>query len=182
MEVDFLDKYLRQIEDIFETSKPVPFSGKIAVDKKEIYDIIDQIRLSLPNELKESQKLLKDKDRILRDTERHQEIKKEESLREAQEIIRRAEDEAIRLTSEHEIYKNAVEEATLLMDEAQREAKNIRINAMDYADEVLSKAEQAMRDTVENIDKQHNAAQEYYYKVLDVLYENRQALRGGSDR
>ena len=174
----YVERYLIQIEDVLETSKAVPFSSRVSVDKEVIYSIIDEIRLNLPNEIKESKKLIETKDKFLREAEKRSETAIENANLEADAIMEDAEKKAIRLTSEHEIYKNAVEEAELLMEEAKRDAKDIRINAMDYADEILAKAESAMRVTLENIEKQHNMAQDYYYKVLDTLYENRQELRG----
>jgi len=177
MEAGFMERYLIQIEDVLETSKAVPFSGKVAVDKELIYDIVDEIRMNLPNELKESKKLIETKDKFLREAEKRSETAIENAQLEADAIIQDAERKAERLVSEHEIYRIAQEEAEIMMEEAKRDAKNVRLNALDYADEILVKAEHAMRVTLENIEKQHNQAQDYYYKVLDTLYENRQELR-----
>jgi len=173
-----IEKYLIQIEDVLETSKIVPLTGRVAVDRDMIYEILDEIRLNLPNDLKESQKIVDTKDKVLREAEKRSENVMENAHLEAESIINDAQDKAMRLTAEHEIYRNALEEAELIMEEAKQDAKNVRINAMDYADEILSKAEQAMRTTIESIDKSHNSAQEYYHRILDTLYENRQELRG----
>ena len=178
MDANSMEKYLIQIEDVLETSKVVPFSGKVAVDKDLIYDIIDEIRLNLPNELKESKKLIENKDRFLREAEKRSESAIENAQLESETILQEAYKKAEKMISEHEIYKSAEEEAELIMEEAKRDAKNIRINAMDYADEILSKAEAAMRSTIDSIEKNHNSAQEYYNRILDTLYENRQELRG----
>lgn len=178
MDSSQIERYLIQIEDVLETSKAVPFSTKIAIDKEQIYDIIDEIRMSLPAEIKESKKLIETKDKFLREAEKRSEAAIENAQLEAEAILQDAERKAIRLTSDHEIYKTAIEEAEILIEEAKRDAKSVRINSMDYADEILAKAENAMKVTIENIEKQHNQAQDYYYKVLDTLYENRQELRG----
>lgn len=176
--MESMERYLIQIEDILENSKAVPFSGKVAVDKELVYEIIDEIRLNLPNEIKESRKILDNKDKYLKDAEKRSVVAIETANIDAETIIRDAENKALRLTSDHEIYKRAIEEAERLLEEAKRDAKNIRINAIDYADEVLSKAENAMRVTLDNINKQHNSADDYYNKVLETLYQNRQELRG----
>lgn len=176
--MESMERYLIQIEDVLENSKAVPFSGKVAVDKELVYEIIDEIRLNLPNEIKESRKILDNKDKYLKDAEKRSVVAIESANIDAETIIKDAENKALRLTSDHEIYKRAIEEAERLLEEAKRDAKNIRINAIDYADEVLSKAEDAMRVTLDNINKQHNAADIYYNKVLETLYENRQELRG----
>lgn len=178
MDANSVDKYLIQIEDVLETSKTVPFSNKVGIDKDLIYDIIDEIRLNLPNELKESKKLIENKDKFLREAEKRSESAIENAAQEAEMIIIRAEEKALKLTADHEVYKAAMEEAELLLEEARRDAKNIRLNAMDYADELLSKAEHALKSTIEGVEKQHNYVQEYYHGVINTLYENRQELRG----
>ena len=173
-----IEKYLIQIEDILEASKSIPFSNKVGIEKEHIYDIIDEIRLNLPNEIKESKKLVENKDKFLREAERKSEDAIENAEHEAMAILQKAEEEALRRTADHEVYKAAIEEAELVLEEAKRDAKNIRLNAMDYADELLSKAEHALKSTLEGVEKQHNYVQEYYNGVINTLYENRQELRG----
>lgn len=176
--MESMERYLIQIEDIIENSKAVPFSGKVAVDKELIYEIIDEIRLNLPNEIKESRRILENKDKYLKEAEKRSVVAIEAATLDAESIIKDAETRALRLTADHEIYKRAVEEAERVLEEAKRDAKNIRINAMDYADEVLSKSEDVLRVTIENINKQHNSMDHYYNNVLETLYNNRQELRG----
>ena len=177
MDADSMKKYLTKIEDVLESSKTVPFSSRVAVEKDQIYEIIDEIRLNLPTELKESKKLVENKDKFLRDAEKRSESAIENARQEAESILQDDYNKAEKMISEHQIYKTAEEEADLIMQEAKHDAKNIRINAVDYADEILSKAETAMRATIDSIEKNHTSAQEYYNRILDTLYENRQELR-----
>ncbi|MCL1924156.1 MAG: ATPase [Defluviitaleaceae bacterium] len=180
MDQSAMEKYLVQIEDVLENAKTVPFSSKVSVDKEQVYEILDEIRLNLPNELKESKKLIENKDRFLRDAEKRSESALESAQAEATAIIEDAETRALRLVSEHEIYKRAMEEAEILVEEAQRDSRSVRLNSMEYADEMLTKAETVLRQTLENADRQHSEASLFMNKILDTLFENRQELRGGS--
>jgi len=180
MDQSAMEKYLVQIEDVLENSKAVPFTNKVSVDKEQIYEILDEIRLNLPTELKESKKLIENKDRVLRDTEKRSESALESAQAESAAIIADAENRALRLVSEHEIYKRAMEEAELLVEEAQRDSRNVRLNSMEYADEMLTKAENSLRQALENSERQHSEATLFMGKILDTLFENRQELRGGS--
>lgn len=173
-----IENYLAQIEDILEDSKNVPFSGKVAVDRDAIYDIIDELRLHFPDEIKEAQKIIENREKYLRDAEKRANIIIDEAHAEAEEIIKDAEGKAVRITSEHEIYKRAVQEGEVLLEEAKQDAKNLRLNAMDYADEVLAKSEQAIKVTLENITGQTQSTQAYFNQMLETLYNNRQELRG----
>jgi len=176
--MESMERYLIQIEDVLENSKTVPFSGKVAVDKELIYEIIDEIRLNLPNEIKESKKILENKEKYLKEAEKRSVVAIESANLDAENIVKDAENKALRLTSDHEIYKSALDESEKILEDAKRDAKNIRINAMDYADEVLSKAEHALKLTAENVTQQNRSVEDYYEKVLETLYDNRQELRG----
>lgn len=180
MDQSAMEKYLVQIEDVLENSKTVLIGSKVAVDKEQIYEILDEIRLNLPAELKESKKLIENKDRFLRDAEKRSESALESAQAEASAIIADAENRALRLISEHEIYKKAMEEAELLIEEAQRDSRSVRLNSMEYADEMLTKAENSLRQALENYEKQQAEASLFMGKILDTLFENRQELRGGA--
>ena len=52
--MDSVLQLLDELEEIMDSSRAVPFSNKVSVDKEEIYDIISEIRMKLPNELKQS--------------------------------------------------------------------------------------------------------------------------------
>jgi vacuolar-type H+-ATPase subunit H len=174
-----VESYLIQIEDILEESKSVPFSGKVAVDREAIYEIIDEIRLHMPDEIKEAQKVFENRDKHMRDAEKRATSVVDSAKTEADGILKDAESKVTRLISETEIYKSAYQEAEVLREEAKLDARNIRLNAVDYADEILSKAEQAVRVTAENISRQMLSSNNYFDQVLDTLYNNRQELRGG---
>jgi hypothetical protein len=53
----------------------------------------------------------------------------------------------------------------------------MRMSSMEYADELLEKAESKIREIMTNLEKQHRAVLDYFTQTIDVLYENRQQLR-----
>jgi len=165
--MDSLLDYLEQIEDILDASKSVPFSNKISVEKSRIYDVMNEIRLNLPVEIRHAQRIIEDHDKIIA-----------EARSKAAVILKDAEDEAKLLTNEHEIFRRANEQATDVIEEAKKSARDLRLNAMDYADEILEKTEGMVKETMGNIDEQFRLVNNYFSQTADVLYENRQALRG----
>ncbi|MDL2248825.1 ATPase [Tyzzerella sp. OttesenSCG-928-J15] len=175
--MDPIENYLIQIEDILEESKAMPFSGKVAVDRDAIYEIIDEIRLHMPDELKEAQKVFDNRDKYIKDAEKRSQSIVEAARSEAEEILKDADSKVTRMVSEHEIYKRASQEAEELLEEAKIDARNVRLNAMDYADEILAKTEQAVRVTADNISRHMATSNNYFEQVLDTLYSNRQELR-----
>ena len=165
--MDSLLDYLDQIEDILDASKSVPFSNKVSVEKERIYEVMNEIRLNLPAEIRHAQRIIEDHDKIISDARAKGAV-----------VIKEAEEEAKLLTNEHEIFRRANEQATDAIEESKKNARELRLNAMDYADEVLEKTENMIKETMDNIDEQFRMVNSYLAQTVDVLYENRQSLRG----
>lgn len=159
--------YLDSIEDILESCKPSPFTGKITVDKDKIYEIIDEIRLNIPNEIRQAQRVITDHDKIILDAKNK-----------ATMILKEAEERGQRLTDDHEIYKQAIEEGNKIIEDSKKSARDMRLNAMDYADEILAKTEEIVREAFDSINRQNHVTDDFFNTTIDVIYNNRVELRG----
>lgn len=159
--------YLDMLEDLLESSKSAPFSNKISIDKEQIYDIMSEMRMNLPVEMRQAQRIIEDHDKIIA-----------EAKSKAAHIIKEAEVHAQELADEHEVYKIAVEQAKSLMDETKKSARDMRLSAIDYADEILSKTENAIRESMSSLNIQYRTVEDSFTETIEVLYSNRQELRG----
>ena len=166
-DMDALLDYLDEIEEVLESSKNLPFTNKISVEKDKIVDIISEIRLNLPDDIRSAQRILSEHDRIVHDANGK-----------AQDILDSAESEAKIRTNNHEIFRRASDQATDIVESAKKDARDLRLNAMDYADEMLEKAEEQLKEYMTNIEVQHKKVISYYTEMIDVIYKNRQQLRG----
>ena len=131
---------LETLEDMLEKSRNVPFSGKCVVDKEEILDIIKEIRLKLPEELKQAKWVKEERQRIL-----------VEAQNEADEIIKEAENRIISMIDEHEITRKAYEKKVEIIETANEMSREITKGTKDYADKVLSNVETALEDALKVI-------------------------------
>lgn len=131
---------LETLEDLVEKSLTVPFSGRCLVDKEEILEIIKEVRLKLPDDIKQAKWVKEERQRILL-----------EAQKEANTILKDAEGKIASLVDEHEITKKAYEQANEIISNAQKNAREIRLGTKDYADSVLNKVEEILRDTMEVI-------------------------------
>lgn len=175
--VDYLariDDQLSKMEDLLESCRGVPFSNKVSVDKHQIYDIIDELRPiiddignDLPNEIKQARRIISDGEKIIGDAKMK-----------SDSILQNAEAESAKLVDEHELVKKASAQAMQLLEESKKTARELRKNAIEYADEILSRAEDAVREAMDQAAMQANATQEFFSSTVDVLYENRKELRG----
>jgi vacuolar-type H+-ATPase subunit H len=140
---------LDEIEDILENSSAVPLTGKKVVDKDEMLEIIQEIRIKLPDEMKQASWIKEERQRILA-----------EAQKEADTILKEAKLHLEQLIDKDEVTKKAEEMAQDIISKAQNNAKEIRIGSVEYADSILL-------ETQENLKV-----------LLDTLEENRQELRG----
>lgn len=108
----------------------VPFTTRTAVDENGFFDIIDQMRVSIPQEVKQASQLLQQRDELL-----------SAATEEAERIVQDAKEQAARLLDEHEIAAAARAEAASIKQQAQSEAEEIRRGADDYALGILSDLE-----------------------------------------
>lgn len=131
---------LETLEDVVERGVSVPFSGKCMVDKEEILEIIKEIRLKLPDDIKQAKWVKEERQRILL-----------EAQKEANNIVKDAENRISSLVDEHEITKQAYEQANEIVANAQKNAREIRLGTREYADSILNKVEEILKDTIEVI-------------------------------
>ena len=131
---------LETIEDMLENSKEVPFTHKAIIDKEEVLDIIKEIRLKLPDELKQAKWIKEERQRIL-----------VEAQNEANDIIKEAENRIISMIDEHEITRKAYEKKVEIIETANEMSREIKSGTEEYADGVLAGIEVALEDALKVI-------------------------------
>ncbi|QNU65485.1 ATPase [Ruminiclostridium herbifermentans] len=131
---------LETLEDLIEKSSGVPFSGKCIVDREEVLEIVKEMRLKLPDDIKQAKWVKEERQRILL-----------QAQKEADNILKDAENKIASLVDEHEITKKAYEQANEIVGSAQKNAREIRLGAREYADSVLSKVEEILSDATDVI-------------------------------
>ena len=123
-------KYIDQLEELVDTATKVPLSGKVMVSIDEIFEIIDLIRDNLPQELRDAQYALLEKDRLLAEAQ----AKAERELEDARK-------EALALVAEHEIVRHAQAEADAILERTRQSAMEVREGARSYANDILYQIE-----------------------------------------
>ena len=111
---------LETLEDIMERSKAIPFTEKGIVDKEEVLEIIKEIRLKLPDELKQAKWVKEERGRIL-----------DEAQKEADGIAKEAENRIIAMIDEHEITRKAYEQKAEIIETANEMSREISKGTKD---------------------------------------------------
>ena len=131
---------LETLEDMLDKSRGIPFSSKCIVNKEDILDIIKEIRIKLPDELKQAKWIKEERQRIL-----------VEAQKEADDIIKEAENRIISMIDEHEITKKAYEKKVEIIETANEMSREIKSGTEEYADSVLAGIEVALEDALKVI-------------------------------
>ena len=131
---------LETLEDLLERSRNLPFSSKSVVDKDEMLDLIKEIRLKLPDELKQAKWVKEERQRIL-----------VEAQKEADDIVKEAENRIISMIDEHEITRKAYEQKAQIIETANEMSREISKGTKDYADSILQSIEVVLEDSLKII-------------------------------
>ena len=118
------------LEETIEKATAVPLTRKVMVDKDEILDYLQEMRLIYPDELKEAKWVKSQKDKILSEAETR-----------AANIQKNAEETQMQLIDEHEITRCAYEQANELVRNASEQAMDIKTDCDQYVEELLNDAE-----------------------------------------
>jgi cell division septum initiation protein DivIVA len=119
-----------KLDDVVHNARPVPLTDQVRVDREEIYDLLDQMRATIPEEIKQARWIVKERQEMLA-----------EAKREAERIVKEARDQQQRLVSQEEITRQAERAAEEIVEDANTRAREIRLGAEDYADEILNTLE-----------------------------------------
>src|SRR5215216_58645 len=123
-----------RLEELVEEARSFPGFGNT--------DMIDQMRQTIPEELKQARWIVKERQAML-----------DEARSESDRIIRGAQDEAEKITSEEEVLKRAEKRSAEIMEDARRREREIRLGAEDYADEVLANLEENLGKLLEAVQR-----------------------------
>ncbi len=133
-------RILDELELMIKEGKKIPLYNKTAIDQNRFLDRLDRIRAILPEELETARLLLADKERIV-----------EEACAQADQYVEHSRDQAARLLEENEITRNAMKMADQIVARAQEVSRDIRRDANDYADGVLTHMEMVLRRGLEAV-------------------------------
>jgi len=109
-----------KLDDLVHNAKAVPLTDQVRIDREEIYDILDQMRATIPEEIKQARWIVKERQEMLAEAKREQ---------------------AVREASQTEIVKLAERQAQEIIDEARRNAREMRLEMEDWADGMLATLE-----------------------------------------
>jgi hypothetical protein len=150
-----------RLEALLSKGWRVPMTSKTMIDEDEFLDIVDQMRIAIPEEIKLAKKMQQDRERVLAQTQE-----------EAARILAMAKDDSARLVSDYEVVRAAEERALAIEEQAKAEAVSIRAGADQYAAQVLTE----IQSRLETIAQQVAGLQTQVYNGVTFISEQRGAV------
>ena len=172
-----IEQIIDEIEDYIDSCKPHNFSSsKIVVNRDEIDELITELRMKTPEEIKRYQKIISNQEAILADAKAK-----------ADAIIAQAQIKTDELVSEHQIMQQAyaqanevvmiaTKQAQEILDNATNDANNIRMGALQYTDDMLANLEKIMSHTIDGAGAKYNNFINAIQSCYDIVSKNRSEL------
>ena len=134
--------------------KKLPLTNNVVLDQPTILELIDQLRVAVPDEVRQARRITEESGRI---TERARD--------EGDSIIARAQEQAAQMLDERELVRSAQQRAAELLEQAQAEAREVRRGADEYAAGVLIRLEgecikalTSIKRGIDMLDERHRPA------------------------
>lgn len=172
-----IEQIIEEIEEYIDGCSYQPLSKKnIVVNKAEMEELLRELRMKTPEEIKRYQKMLANKDAILTDAQTK-----------AEAIVQQANIQLTELVSEQEIMKQAyaqanavVEAATVqaqeILNSAAADANEIRMGAMQYTDSMLANMQSIIQNTMESYNSRYSSLINSLNGYYEMIAENRAEL------
>jgi vacuolar-type H+-ATPase subunit H len=116
-----------RLEELFNESKAVPLTRNVMVDEERMLDIIDQMRIAIPEEVKKAQQLLNQKERMLA-----------QAQEEANRTLALAREKANEMVQKDSISQESQRRADQILNQARADAEATRRDADEYVIESLA--------------------------------------------
>ncbi len=150
---------LDELEDIIDKGASVPFSGRCILDKEELLDVLQEIKLKLPDDLKQAKWIKEERQRIL-----------QEAQTESDNLIKSAEDKIIAMVNENEITKKAIVQGNQIIENARQNAQQISDSSYNYADSLLETVEKVVMSSMKDLEQ-----------CINIVRTNRSDMRSNGN-
>ena len=116
-----------RLDDLLHNAKAVPLTDQVRIEREEIFGILDEMRATIPEEVKQARWIVKERQEMLG-----------EAKREVDRLLAEAREQALREASQTEIVKIAERRAEDIVGEARRTAWETKLEMDDWADGILA--------------------------------------------
>ena len=172
-----IEQIIEEIEEYIDSCKFQPLStSKIIVNKDQMDELLRELRMKTPDEIKRYQKIIANKDAILADAQAKADNMIEEAQIHTNELVSEHEIMQQAYAQANEIVATATDQAQEILDNATNDANGIRIGAMQYADDLLANPENIIGHTLDSYTTKYDGLVNSLQECYDMVRNNREEL------
>ncbi|MBQ6815311.1 MAG: ATPase [Lachnospiraceae bacterium] len=172
-----IEQIISEIEDYIDGCRFQPLSKtNIVVNKDEIEELLAELRLKTPDEIKKYQKIIANRDAILLDAKQKADAMLQDAVQQTNALVSEHEIMQQAYVQANEVVQKATNQAQAILDNATNDANNIRMGAMQYTDDILGNLQNIITHSMENITNKYNDYMKALQTSLDVVVANRNEL------
>ena len=172
-----IEQIIEEIEEYVDSCKYQPLSStKIVVNKEELEEMLRELRMKTPDEIKRYQKIISNKDAILADAQAKGDSLITEGKKKQQDLVSQHEVMQQAYTQANETITNANKQAQDILDSATNDANSIRMSAISYTDDMLDNLSQIMGTTLSDAGEKYKVFIQSLQGCYDVVIKNKNDL------
>jgi cell division septum initiation protein DivIVA len=172
-----IEQAIDEIYDYVENCKPSKlYPSKAVVDRGELYDLLDELRLCAPEEIKRYQKIISNRDGILNQAQQQAESMLSEAQQQTAQLLDQNEIVQTAYQRAEEIMEKATQEAQNLINAAQEESDQMHRAALIYTNDLLTEAEQHIIEALHEMDNKYRMMNSAMKNGLQVIRNNKDEL------
>ncbi len=172
-----IEQLIGEIEEYIDGCKFQPLSNtKILVNKEELEELLVELRLRIPDEIKQYQKIISNQDAILTDARTQADAMIEKATAQTNELVNEHEIMQRAYEAANQVIEDANNQAQTIVDAAVRDADIIRQGAVQYTQDMLKSVENIINHTMEGAQGRFDSFMSSLKSSYDIVAANRAEL------
>ena len=172
-----IEKAIDEIYSYVEECKPSKLSpSKVVVDREQLYDLLDELRLCAPEEIKRYQKTINNRDGILNEAQQRAEDMLAQAQNQTAQLLDQSEIVQTAYQRAEDIMKQATEEAKSIVNQAEAESAQMRKASLMYTNDLLSEAQAHIEQSFKEIDNKTCMLNSAMKNSIQLIRANREEL------
>lgn len=172
-----IEQIINEIEEYIDSCKFQALSNsKILVNKEELEELLVELRLRVPDEIKQYQKIISNQEAILNEARYQADNMIQEATAQTNDLVNEHEIMQRAYAAANQVVEDAQAQAQVILEAAVNDANNIRQGAIQYTDDMLRSLQSIMVGTMEGAQGRFDAFMSTLQSTCDVVANNRSQL------
>lgn len=172
-----IEQAIDEIYDYVDSCRPTKLSpSKIVVDREYIYNLLDDLRMCAPDEIKRYQKIINNREGILNEAQQRAEDMLAQAQNQTAQLLDQSEIVQTAYQRAEDIMKQATEEAKSIVNQAEAESAQMRKASLMYTNDLLAEAQQNIESSFKEMDNKTRMLSSAMKNSIQQIRANREEL------